>query len=143
MAAVEANRRRLDARVRDWQRMLTDYGSRFVQDAGHDFPIFMEVEKSECPEDAEVEARMFFHDQRPVRAWSCVCPVGEMGTAHVATVFALVSEPAWLECQRLGWPDKIRGGGEGPFVLSVEDSEHGQVPWIRLKTEVVQPVGEA
>jgi hypothetical protein len=143
MAFMEANRRAMSARVKPWQRMLTDYDALFLQDAGHDFPIFMQVVKSEYPEDEEVEAAMFFEDKRPVRAWSCICPVGELGIAHVATVFALVSGPAWLECQRQGWPDKIRGGSEGPFVLSYEESEHGVVPWVRLKSEVTEAIGEA
>jgi hypothetical protein len=138
LAYLAEQRAIADSRVQSWQRNI-DYEDCFVQDIGEGFPIFMTVERSPYPEDADVENGMFFMDRRPVRAWSWMCPEGELGTAHVSTVFARMSPPAWVLCKQAGWPRKIGA----TFCLSYEQDGDELVPWVRLTSEMKQATAEA
>jgi hypothetical protein len=86
-----------DRMVKDWQAGLKS-GDFFVQNFygfGSRLSIYGEI--------LGIEKRS--RNLRRVRAFSALCPEGEIGTLHVADATKKISKEDFLLAERLGWPD--------------------------------------
>jgi hypothetical protein len=98
---ISERNRELDSYVQPWQRAIKE-GDKIVQVTDHPTGGLMTVyaEVLPTPEDRDPKSNNLV-----VRAYSNLCPEGEVGLIHRALFAAQVSNIEWDIFKFLGWPD--------------------------------------
>jgi len=102
---IRKGREEADARVQPWQEAM-QVGNCYILVWG-DLTIYGEVIENPYKEDQELLARPENRYLRFVRAFSKVCPDGEIGTEHVANFILQISRDDLEWAREHGWPDAV------------------------------------
>lgn len=101
-AQAQQARKMLEGPLGKWLEEFHD-GDCYVS-VSNGFPIFGKVLSSSYPEDAEPEAALRRDGYLPVKAWSAMCPHGEMGTEHISKFDFKISPQCLKTAKASNWP---------------------------------------
>lgn len=99
----------LDSKVTPAQSSLKvgDFFARTQELPDGNLAIFGEIIESCYPEDREDMLLPHNKNKRMVRAYSALCPEGEMGMAHVSSIEFRLSKERFEEAQQGGWNSSL------------------------------------
>jgi hypothetical protein len=107
--SLAENQQRADAQVEPWQSEMKD-GDHFVHIVDMDGPvaIYGVIEDSKYEEDLELYNEPHMKNYRMCRCWSILCPEGELGSIHVATIQKKLSPSQFNLASQSDWPSDRR-----------------------------------
>lgn len=104
--ALRDGHEQADGAVQPWQAAIKpgDYFVRYLPE--EDLVIWGEVVEPD-PEDASLFRQPHMKNVRLTRCYSMVCPDGEYGNTHVATMTSGIGRTQFERARERGWPSDI------------------------------------
>ncbi|HUU88607.1 MAG TPA: hypothetical protein VMX17_12760 [Candidatus Glassbacteria bacterium] len=104
---VQSQVEKSNAAVQPWQSQIKE-GTYFLRlERSFGIVIYGYVDKLEYEEDKELYASPHMEHFRPARCFSEMCPEGEFGDVHIATVDLIISKEVFDKAKENNWPNDI------------------------------------
>ena len=89
-----------DDNTQEWQKAIKK-GDYYRQDTEYGFSVYGQVLKNAYKD-------RHLRNYRLVRAYSIICPEGELGDVHVSSISEIITEEEFEKAKMNGWKDVIR-----------------------------------
>lgn len=93
--------------LRSYLEKFRELGTCFVMAHPAGFFIYGQVEGSDYPEDLQDLEASFQDGYVFCRAFSEVCPEGELGSIHISKIEAVISQEGFNGAREKGWPSTL------------------------------------
>lgn len=120
---AQESAKRLDVFLKEFR----EPGTCFVQIHPYGFLIYGIVEKieGEDEEDQEMLEESFLSGYIFCRAFSSVCPRGELGSIHASRISAIISKEGFEWARENGWPETLTRELQEAVTVTNTEYSHG------------------